>query len=107
MARSIIDRLADELAGMAQALIRRLRLGGLDPEVVLAGGVFRTDDVPFFERLEAGVLAAAPHATIRRLEAPPVLGAALIGLDRLSPGGATPPATEARLRAALEAWAAR
>lgn len=107
VARSIIDRLADELAGMAGALIRRLRLGRLDPEVVLAGGVFRTDDQLFFERLEAGVLTAAPLATIRRLEAPPVLGAALIGLDRLSPGGATPPATEARLRAALEAWAAR
>lgn len=106
VARSIIDRLADELAGMAAALIRRLRLGRLDPEVVLAGGVFKTDDRPFFDRLEAGVLAAAPGASIVRLTAPPVLGAALVGLDRLAKGGATPPATEVRLRSALEAWAA-
>jgi N-acetylglucosamine kinase-like BadF-type ATPase len=107
VARSIIDRLADELAGMATALIRRLRLRRLDPEVVLAGGVFRTDDQPFRDRLEAGIHAVAPNAQLRRLHAPPVLGAALVGLDRSAPGGATPPAAEARLRAALEAWAAR
>jgi N-acetylglucosamine kinase-like BadF-type ATPase len=107
VARSIIDRLADELAGMASALVRRLRLGRLDPEIVLAGGVFKTDDRPFYDRLEAGIRAAAPHAQLRRLHAPPVLGAALVGLDRLSPGGATPPETEARLRGALEAWAAQ
>ena len=107
VARSIIDRLADELAGMARALIRRLRLGQLDPEVVLAGGVFRTVDAAFHARLRAGVLAAAPRASIVRLTAPPVLGAALIGLDRLSSGGATPADVEARLRAALEDWARR
>jgi N-acetylglucosamine kinase-like BadF-type ATPase len=106
VARSIIDRLADELAGMARALIRRLRLAALDPEVVLAGGVFRTDDAAFHERLRAGILAAAPRASIVRLTAPPVLGAALVGLDRLSPAGATAPDVEARLRSALEAWAA-
>lgn len=107
VARTIIDRLADELAGMARALIHRLRLGRLDPEIVLAGGVFRADDRPFLDRLEAGILAAAPKATIQRLAAPPVLGAALIGLDRRSPTGSTPPNVEARLRTALEAWAAR
>lgn len=107
VARSIIDRLADELAGMASALVRRLRLGRLDPEVVLAGGVFRTDDEPFYARLEAGIHAAAPAAQLRRLHSPPVLGAALIGLDRLAHGGATPPDAEARLRTALETWAGR
>jgi N-acetylglucosamine kinase-like BadF-type ATPase len=107
VARSIIDRLADELVAMATALIRRLRLGRLDPEIALAGGVFRTDDLAFHERLEAGIRAVAPRAQLRRLSAPPVLGAALIGLDRLAPAGATPPAVEARLRAALEAWAER
>ena len=107
IARSIIDRLADELAGMATALIRRLRLGRLDPEVVLAGGVFKTDDEPFLSRLEAAIRAVAPNAQLRRLHAPPVLGAALVGLDRLAAGNATPPEAESRLRTALEAWAAR
>lgn len=107
VARSIIDRLADELAGMASALVRRLRLGRLDPEIVLAGGVFKADDRPFHDRLEAGIRATAPNAQLRRLHAPPVLGAALLGLDRLSLGGAAPSDAEARLRTGLEAWAAR
>jgi N-acetylglucosamine kinase-like BadF-type ATPase len=106
-AGAIIDRLVGELVAMGRALIRRLGLGGLDPEVVLAGGVFKTDHESFFERLEAGILEAAPRASIHRLTAPPVLGTALIGLDRLAPDGATPAAVEARLRAALEAWSAR
>lgn len=105
VARSIVDRLADELVGMARALIRRLRLSRLDPEVVLAGGVFRTDEPGFYSRLEAGIRAAAPRARPVRLSAPPVLGAALIGLDRLA-GGTTDPAVEDRLRRALEARSA-
>ena len=53
VARAIIDRLADELVGMAVALVRRLKLGHLDPEIVLAGGVFKAEDATFFSRLEA------------------------------------------------------
>ena len=86
VARGIVDRLADELGVMAVALIRRLRLGGLDPDVVLAGGVFRAEDPAFFERLRAVVLAAAPAARIVRLEAPPGLGSTLLGLERLGRG---------------------
>ena len=105
VARSIVDRLADELVAMAGALIRRLHMTRLDTEVVLAGGVFRATDRAFYERLEAGIRAVAPGARTVRLTAPPVLGAALIGLDRLARSGETPPAAEARLRAALERWA--
>ena len=83
VARGIVDHLADEMGVMAAALIRRLRLGRLDPDVVLGGGVFRAEDQAFHERLRAAVLEAAPAARIVRLEAPPVLGAALLGLERL------------------------
>lgn len=103
VARSIIDRLADELATMAGALARRASLVRRDPEVVLGGGVFRTDDGAFHERLRERIAAAIPMATVVRLAAPPVLGAALIGLDRLA-GGTTDPAAAARVRAELEAW---
>jgi N-acetylglucosamine kinase-like BadF-type ATPase len=81
VARGIVDRLADELGAMAAALIRRLRLGRLDPDVILAGGVFRADDPAFVERLRTLVLTAAPAARIVRLEAPPVLGSALLALE--------------------------
>jgi N-acetylglucosamine kinase-like BadF-type ATPase len=107
VARSIIDRLADELVRMATALIRRLHMTRLDPEVVLAGGVFRATDAEFYERIESGIRTVAPKARTVRLQAPPVLGAALIGLDRLSPSGGTSAAAEARIRAALEGWRPR
>jgi len=107
VARGILDRLVDELVAMARALIHRLGLELLEPEVVLAGGVFKNTDEAFADRLEQGILAIAPHAAIRRLDAPPVLGAALLRLDELSPTRATPPNTEARLRQALQAWALR
>lgn len=84
VARDIVDRLADELGVMAVALIRRLRLGRLDPDVVLAGGVFRAEDPAFHRRLAAAVGAVAPHARIVRLEAPPVFGSAMLGLERFA-----------------------
>ncbi len=100
VAREVIDRQADEIVAWASAAIRRVRLGRLDPDVVLAGGVFRAEDQAFYARIEAGVRAAAPGARLVRLRVPPVVGAALIGLDRVL-GGGTPPEVEARLRAEL------
>jgi len=107
VARGILIRLADELVAMAGALLRRLRLTELDPEVVLGGGVFQADDPAFYARIEAGVKAVAPRASIVRLTAPPVLGAALLGLDRLASSGAADPAADARLRKAIDDWAKR
>jgi N-acetylglucosamine kinase-like BadF-type ATPase len=83
VARSIIDRLADELAVMAVALARRARITRLPVEVVLAGGVFRTRDEPFYDRIRAGIQAAVPDARLVHLDVPPVAGPALEGLDRL------------------------
>jgi hypothetical protein len=84
VARSILDRMADEVATMALAIIRRLHLARRDVEVVLAGGVFRAQDPDFEGRIARGVRAGAPHALIHRLDAPPVLGPALLGIDRLA-----------------------
>ena len=105
VARGILIRLADELVAMAGALIRRQKLTALDPEVVLGGGVFNADDAAFYARIEAGVRAVAPRASIVRLSAPPVLGAALLGLDRQAADGSTPAAAASRLRRSLEDWA--
>jgi N-acetylglucosamine kinase-like BadF-type ATPase len=103
VARAIIDRLADELAVMAAALARRTGLTRRDPEVVLAGGVFRTDDAAFHTGLADRIRATIPAARIVRLEAPPVLGAALIGLDHRN-GGSRDPSVQARLHDAIQAW---
>lgn len=105
VARSIVDRLADELAAMAGAMIRRLNLSRRDPDVVMAGGVFDARDEPFEARIAAGVRAVAPMARLRRSEAPPVLGAALLALDRLDGSAVSDrDGAEARLRAAMRGW---
>jgi N-acetylglucosamine kinase-like BadF-type ATPase len=104
-ARSIIERLAEELATMANALVRRLDLEGLDPDVVLAGGVFRTTDQAFFDSIRERIAAVAPHARLVRLASPPVTGAALLGLDRLN-GRIVDADTAGQLRSALAEWSA-
>lgn len=97
VARGIVDRQADEVVALAATAIRRLRMTKLDVDVVLGGGIFRNDDRRFFERVRDGVEAVAPAARVHVVTAPPVIGAALLGLDRL---GASGPA-QARLRRSL------
>jgi N-acetylglucosamine kinase-like BadF-type ATPase len=107
VARSIIDRQADELVSMAVAIIRRLNLARRDPDVVLAGGVFAAQDQAFEDRIRAGVTHVATRATVRRFDGSPVLGAALIGLDRLLDGHVERHrAAVERLRAELGSWVA-
>jgi N-acetylglucosamine kinase-like BadF-type ATPase len=105
VARAIVDRLADELATMATALIRRLRVGRREVEVVLAGGVFGATDRLFYDRLAEGIQRVAPAAKMVRLDVPPVAGAALLGLDRLSPSGTADRVQADALRAAFTATA--
>jgi N-acetylglucosamine kinase-like BadF-type ATPase len=97
VARSIVDRQADEVVAMAGTAIRKLGMRALDVEVVLGGGIFRNRYPAFFQRIEQGLRAVAPATSITVLGAPPVVGAALLGLDRLD---ATKTA-RAKVRAAL------
>lgn len=88
VARSIVHRQADEVVAMAGTAIRRLRMTRMDVDVVLGGGIFRNEDDAFFERIDSGLRAVAPAVRITRLTAPPVVGAALLGLDLLGAGKA-------------------
>ncbi len=97
VAMSILDRLADEVVAMAGAAIRRLRVRSLDVDVILGGGVFLGQDGAFLERVERGIASVAPRALVRRLTAPPLLGAALLGVDALQ----SDPRAGARLRRTL------
>jgi N-acetylglucosamine kinase-like BadF-type ATPase len=83
IARSLVDRQADEVATMASAAIRKLRMEELDVHVALGGGVFRNRFGPFLERIRSGIGGVAPLATVSVLSDPPVVGAALLGLDRI------------------------
>lgn len=105
VARKIVDRLADELAIMANSIIRRLHLTRTDADVVLAGGVFQAGDDRFEARIAAGIRARAPGARVARLQAMPVTGAALLALDRLAADDpATRASATARARVELGAW---
>jgi N-acetylglucosamine kinase-like BadF-type ATPase len=97
VARSIVDRQADEIAMMAGAAIRKLGMSRLDVHVVLGGGIFRNRFPAFHERIHDGVHRVCPSARVTVLSAPPVVGAALLGLDRLGASRAA----KARVRAGL------
>ena len=62
-----------------------------------AAALIHAGDGSFLRRMEAGIRAAVPAADVRPLRVPPVVGAALLGLDRL----AAPPGAGARVRRAL------
>jgi N-acetylglucosamine kinase-like BadF-type ATPase len=97
VAREILDQVADEIVAFAVAAIKRLSLSRREVGVVLGGGVFQADDPSFLRRIERGIRKIAPRAVITRLGAPPVVGAALLGLD--ATGAA--PSVGVQLRRAL------
>jgi hypothetical protein len=61
------------------------------------GGLFHGDAPAFLSQIRSGIARLAPAARLTQVTAPPVVGAALLGLDRLgAPAGAAE-----RLRATL------
>ncbi|MFE2633291.1 N-acetylglucosamine kinase [Streptomyces scopuliridis] len=83
VARSVVDRLAEEVVVLAAVALGKLGL--LDEEVpVLLGGSVLAARHPQLDARIAELLAArAPKAVIGVVTAPPVLGAALLGLDQV------------------------
>ena len=99
VAASIRDQLAAEVVALARVALARLDLTEEAVDVVLGGGLFQSGDAGLVAAVSAGLADVAPRSTLRVAEAPPVLGAALLGLDELG----APAAALARLREALAA----
>jgi N-acetylglucosamine kinase-like BadF-type ATPase len=97
VARALLDRQADEVVAMVAAAIRRLRIARLDVDVILGGGIFRSGDERMLAQIVEGVAEVAPEAGVAVLDALPVLGAALLGMDRSF--GSTAAGLAARRRA--------
>jgi len=95
VARTVVSRLADEIAVMAITAMRRLGLTALATPVVLGGGVITARNPLLMDGVTRQLAAAAPAAVVRVIDVPPVAGAALLGLDDVK----APPAAAARLRA--------
>jgi N-acetylglucosamine kinase-like BadF-type ATPase len=71
-----------ELSDLALGVIRQLNFAGLEFEVVLAGNLYKGS--PLIEQtMRETIGAAAPGATLVRLEAPPVVGGAMLGMERV------------------------
>jgi N-acetylglucosamine kinase-like BadF-type ATPase len=86
--RRLIAMLGDEIVATAGAAIRRLRISRRRFDVVLGGGLFRSRDGLLMRRVRDGIEAIAPDASLTRLEAPPVVGAALLALDSIKASAA-------------------
>ncbi|MEU0134709.1 BadF/BadG/BcrA/BcrD ATPase family protein [Streptomyces sp. NPDC006296] len=95
IARGLVERLGDEVVAMASVALTRLGLLEEEVPVVLGGSVLAARHPALDDRIAELLAARAPKAEIRVVSAPPVLGAALLGLDRT---GAAP-RTHDRLRA--------
>lgn len=95
VAGAIVDRQADEVVAMATVALTRLGLLGEETPVVLGGSVLAARHPRLDGRIRALLADRAPRAVPRVVTAPPVLGAALLGLDRT----AAPATAQRRLRA--------
>jgi N-acetylglucosamine kinase-like BadF-type ATPase len=99
VAASIRDRLVDELVALARATVTRLGLQAQQVEVVVGGGLMRGADSELLGRIESGLQRIGPQLVLRRTSAPPIVGAALLGLDAVGAGADA----QARLRVELSA----
>lgn len=97
VAGEIVERLAAEVVALARAALTRLDLAGEEVDVVLGGGLLQSGNRRLLAAVEAGVREIGLRLRVHVADAPPVVGAALAGLDRLGAG----PDARARLREAF------
>ncbi|MFD8235075.1 N-acetylglucosamine kinase [Streptomyces sp. NPDC059696] len=81
IARTIVERQAEEVVGMAVVALTRLDLLDEPAPVLLGGGVLAARHAQLNDHIAHLLAARAPKATPHVVTASPVLGAALLGLD--------------------------
>lgn len=79
VARDLVRWAGRELGSLAIGVIRQLNLEALSFDVVLAGSLFGGSQ-RLTDALKRTIVEVAPHARLVRLEAPPVVGAVLLGM---------------------------
>ncbi|PVC87204.1 BadF/BadG/BcrA/BcrD ATPase family protein [Streptomyces sp. CS131] len=95
VAAALVKRQAHEVVAMASVALDRLDLLEEEAPVLLGGSVLAARHPQLNDRIAALLAARAPKAEVRVVSEPPVLGAALLGLDRTGAG----PEAHRRLRA--------
>ncbi|GAB2743514.1 N-acetylglucosamine kinase [Streptomyces bullii] len=99
VARAIVDRQAEEVVAMATVALTRLDLLDEETPVLLGGGVLAARHARLNDRVHRLLTERAPKAVPRVVTARPVLGAVLLGLDRIGADAGA----HARVRAYFEA----
>lgn len=81
VAENLIRWISQELGSLAIGVIHQIQIEKLEFEVVLAGSFYR--GTPLIEQvMRETIHTVAPGATLVRLEAPPVVGAAMLGMEQ-------------------------
>jgi N-acetylglucosamine kinase-like BadF-type ATPase len=97
VALRLVERQAEEVCAFAAVALRRLDLDRRAADVVLGGSVITARSPLLIDGITSRLAERAPYARTLIVDSPPVLGAALLGLDALRAS----PDAESRLRAAL------
>jgi hypothetical protein len=83
VAAGIVERIAAEVVALARAALQRLELTQEPVEVLLGGGLLQRRDGRLLDAIEEGLREVGPAIEVRAAGSPPIVGAALLGLDEL------------------------
>jgi N-acetylglucosamine kinase-like BadF-type ATPase len=82
VAQEIITWAGQELGSLAVGVIRQLDLADETFDVVLSGSVYQGGE-PLIAPMRQTIQAVAPQANLVRLNAPPVVGGVLLGMEQV------------------------
>jgi len=103
VAAGIVQHLADEVVALSRAAITRLGLERDPVEVILGGGLLRAGDARLLGAIVDGLAEVGGAISVHATDAPPVVGSALYGLDRLGAGDEARERLRRELTAAVDA----
>lgn len=83
VAVDVVRRQAGEVVALAATAIRRLGVLDQPLDVLLGGGVITAGHPLLMDEITGRLAEAAPRAVPSVVQAPPIVGAALLGLDRI------------------------
>jgi N-acetylglucosamine kinase-like BadF-type ATPase len=99
VAGELVDRQAAEVVAFVRAAVNRLGLANDEVEIVLGGSVLQSGNRRLLGAIEAGLREVGPRIVVRVASSRPIVGAVLLGLDRLGAG----PDAYVRVREELDA----
>jgi N-acetylglucosamine kinase-like BadF-type ATPase len=107
VAASIVDRLAEEVVVLIRVALERLALLDVPVEVVLGGGLLQAGDPLLIGGVQDGLAEVAPVATVHVTSSPPIVGAALLGLDEIGADGEAQARVRRELDERLSGWSGK